>query len=574
MMRLQGLTNFQKKRPAIFNISLVETRKGNFSVRVEREDGAINTLHSLYDPEAEARAIVDRFHFDGKGILIVLGSGLGYHVIELMRRFPEAEIVVVESSSEIYELAAANNKIDGHGNRIRFIVGRPQEEVIEKITRLQIGRGMPPISFFSFLPAVSAFPQYYEPILARLEVATSLKIWERLRYPKFREDSLRVAVIDFGYFLDQEIKRGIESLGHRVIGVKGKKEESAGDIIGRMIRAIVESKPDFLLTVNHLGFDEEGVLTSFLNSIEMPVASWYVDNPNIIVKGFDRNVSPYVSIFLWDRSFMKDIEGMGFESVEYLPLGTDEEVFRPVRLNPSDVERYGSDISFVGNSWRQRIEEELSGIPEELHPTIEKIASTLSNLRMPFAEGLKTLSEREIEKVNSLTINQRLDFEAAAYWKATLHYRLSCIRALKEFHPVIYGDKHWGELLGSGYRLKSPVNYYKELPLAYNACKINFNATSLQMLEAVNQRVFDVPASGGFLITDHQDAIEDLFEVGKEVVTYKDTGEIQELVRFYLKHPEFRIKIANRGRERVLKEHTYKHRISEIIRIMKERYAA
>lgn len=541
-------------------------------MRVEREDGAVNTLHSLYDPEAEARAIVDRFQFDGKGILIVLGSGLGYHILELARRFPEAEIMVVESSPEIYELATANNKISGPGKRVRFIVGRPQEEVIEEISRLQIERGMPPISLFSFLPAVSAFPQYYRPILTRLEVTTSLKIWERLRYPKFREDRLRVAVIDFGYFLNREIKRGIESLGHRVIEINGKKGESAGDIMGRMIKTVVEFKPDFLLTVNHLGFDEEGVLTSFLNSIEMPVASWYVDNPNIIVKGFDRNVSPYVSIFLWDRSYIKDFAGMGFESVEYLPLGTDEEVFRPIKLSSSNARKYGSDISFVGNSMLQPIEEELSGIPEELHPAIEKIACALSHLRISFAEGLKTLSEREIEKVNSLTINQRLDFEAAAYWKATLHYRLSCIRALKDFRPVIYGDKRWGELLGSGYRLKSPLNYYKELPLAYNACKINFNATSLQMLEAVNQRVFDVPASGGFLLTDHQAAIEELFEAGREIVTYKDTGEIPDLVRFYLKHPELRIDVANRGRERVLKEHTYKHRTREIIRIMKERY--
>ena len=47
-----------------------------------------------------------------------------------------------------------------------------------------------------------------------------------------------------------------------------------------------------------------------------------------------------------------------------------------------------------------------------------------------------------------------------------------------------------------------PLNYYKDLPLLYNACKINFNATSLQMKEAVNQRVFDVPACGAFLLTD------------------------------------------------------------------------
>jgi spore maturation protein CgeB len=92
------------------------------------------------------------------------------------------------------------------------------------------------------------------------------------------------------------------------------------------------------------------------------------------------------------------------------------------------------------------------------------------------------------------------------------------------------------------------------------------------MLGAVNQRVFDVPACGSFLLTDHQKAIEELFEVGKEIVTYKNVEEIPELVRFYLNNPDAREKIAMKGRERVLKEHTYKHRLRKIIEIMRARY--
>ena len=84
------------------------------------------------------------------------------------------------------------------------------------------------------------------------------------------------------------------------------------------------------------------------------------------------------------------------------------------------------------------------------------------------------------------------------------------------------------------FRLGPQLNYYKELPFFYNACTVNFNATSIQMGKAVNQRVFDVPACGAFLLTDHQESVEGLFEVGKEVVTYKDRGEIADLARFYL----------------------------------------
>jgi spore maturation protein CgeB len=92
------------------------------------------------------------------------------------------------------------------------------------------------------------------------------------------------------------------------------------------------------------------------------------------------------------------------------------------------------------------------------------------------------------------------------------------------------------------------------------------------MSRAVNQRVFDVPACGAFLLTDYQESLDELFEIGKELVVYRHKDEIPEIVRYYLKNPEQRKTIAMKGRQRVLKEHTYKHRLNELINYMKDRY--
>ncbi|HDH53499.1 MAG TPA: hypothetical protein ENH24_03330, partial [Nitrospirae bacterium] len=92
---------------------MVTTKSGKFSLRVTCDNGSIKTLHSLYDPEAEATAVVDAFRFDGRGILVVLGLGLGYHLKELVQRFPEAEILVVEAMPGIYELAKEYGVISG-----------------------------------------------------------------------------------------------------------------------------------------------------------------------------------------------------------------------------------------------------------------------------------------------------------------------------------------------------------------------------------------------------------------------------------------------------------------------------
>ena len=131
-----------------------------------------------------------------------------------------------------------------------------------------------------------------------------------------------------------------------------------------------------------------------------------------------------------------------------------------------------------------------------------------------------------------------MNLEAAVLWKTTQRYRLQCVEQLFGFDLQVHGDKGWKSLLNGKGRLCEPLNYYKELPVYYNRCRINFNATNLQMGSAVNQRVFDVPACGAFLLTDHQEALAEAFEIGKEVVCYSSQEEAAELIRHYLVHPE------------------------------------
>jgi len=557
----------------INNHSLVETKNGSYSIRVTYEDGSLKTLHSLYDPEAEARAIADAFYFDGKGLLVVLGLGLGYHLMELVRRFPEARIIVVESSHEMYGLAKEYGRMGEIEDRVRFIIGVTSDAAIREITRYQLTSGMPSVASFPLAPVVSAMPDYYNPILISLKNTTSVRLWERLRYPRFKEEKTKLAFIDYGYFLTSEVADAIKRLGQEVVKVPLKEGEDGEAIVSRMLSTILEFKPDFLLTINHLGFDEDGVLTSFLKSIEMPVASWYVDSPNLIVKAFEKNVSPYVSLYLWDKGYINDMKAMGFELVEYLPLAADTDVFKPLNLSQKDKNRFNTVIGFVGNSMVEPAAEKLKKVPVKLRSITERLSQRLGSSHLSFDELLRMLNNDEQEKVRALPVQERLDLEAAVLWRSTLIYRLSCIERLKEYSPRVYGDKGWHELLSRDFNIRPPLNYYSELPRFYNACKINFNATNLQMGSAVNQRVFDVPACGAFLLTDDQDALGDLFDIGKEVITYKNREEIPGLLKFYLNNSQERKRISECGRERISREHTYVHRIKMLIDSMKKRYS-
>ena len=109
-----------------------------------------------------------------------------------------------------------------------------------------------------------------------------------LDYPRLKAPPYRILLLDSGYFTVAECKKGLEKLGHKVFLLP-----LGEDFIKRLLLLLVEAKPDFLLTINHLGFDVEGKLTSLLTELKLPFASWFVDSPTYILYRDNRQVSDF-----------------------------------------------------------------------------------------------------------------------------------------------------------------------------------------------------------------------------------------------------------------------------------------
>ena len=112
------------------------------------------------------------------------------------------------------------------------------------------------------------------------------------------------------------------------------------------------------------------------------------------------------------------------------------------------------------------------------------------------------------------------------------------------------------------------MGYYDELSRFYQATAVNLNVTSAQMPTGLNQRVFDVPASRAFLLTDRQGQLEGLFEPDREVATYASPEEARDKALWHLANPAGRAKVAEKAHRRVLAHHQYRHRLSEMLRSM------
>jgi hypothetical protein len=85
---------------------------------------------------------------------------------------------------------------------------------------------------------------------------------------------------------------------------------------------------------------------------------------------------------------------------------------------------------------------------------------------------------------------------------------------------------------------------------------------------ANNMRLYEATGVGSLLITDRKDNLGEIFEIGKEVVTYGSQEEAARLVRYYLANPDEARAIAQAGQARTLREHTYERRMQELVPIL------
>jgi spore maturation protein CgeB len=197
----------------------------------------------------------------------------------------------------------------------------------------------------------------------------------------------------------------------------------------------------------------------------------------------------------------------------------------------------------------------------------------LSDRRIPPLELLpQTASELQIA-LPELDAAGSLALGSAIVLEATKLSRRRVVGALSPFPLDLFGDEGWLGQLPPQARYHPRLDYYVELSKVYAETAVNINATNYQMPTAVNQRVFDAPLAGGFLISDNQEDLQLLFDPD-EYVIYSRLSDLTDEVRFYLPQISLRMRVAEKAAERILAEHTFRHRIKTIINYARKAFGS
>ncbi len=99
---------------------------------------------------------------------------------------------------------------------------------------------------------------------------------------------------------------------------------------------------------------------------------------------------------------------------------------------------------------------------------------------------------------------------------------------------------------------------------------LSFNANDPELKTQMKQRIFEVIAGQGLLVTQNHSGLEEFFEIDKEIITFESAGEFVAKVQFLLKKPSLVKKIAENGHKRFLAEHDSKIRLAQTLEKIKE----
>lgn len=83
--------------------------------------------------------------------------------------------------------------------------------------------------------------------------------------------------------------------------------------------------------------------------------------------------------------------------------------------------------------------------------------------------------------------------------------------------------------------------------------------------EQIKARNFEIPAFGGFQLTNYAPSLDDYFEIGEDVAIYTTFEDLVLQINYYLENEEDRKNILINAYEMAKKEYTYQDRLKKIL---------
>lgn len=279
------------------------------------------------------------------------------------------------------------------------------------------------------------------------------------------------------------------------------------EIINKSVcRKYLNEKPSVIFIYNDCKLLPETV--DLFKSNGTRVVVFLGDDPNYLFSGkktFLLTVMKADYVILPDTGWIEGLKMIGIKNIIHSPAGTDTDIFYKFNPDEKEIEKYGTDILFIGtgyflNSW-----------------------------------GIR---------------------------------RAAILNELCGMNMKIFGDKCWNELFPFYPDLKNhficePLSA-KDVNTACNCAKIYPVAVNAGVVNGISTRVFDCIASGIFVIAEYRKDLELFFKEG-ELIYYKNKYELKDKAEYFLKNENEMKEISENAGKIVLEKYTLDISVKNIL---------
>lgn len=332
------------------------------------------------------------------------------------------------------------------------------------------------------------------------------------------------------------------------------------------------SRPDeteFTCSFNSMLPSDEGKLISDYTGV--PHISFFVDPAMNYRNVFKSENSIITCVDHFDCEYVRS---QNFDRVFFWAHAVERE------LAPHPKQEKFYEVVFLGSCydhenlrdfWRQRMSK------AEIQAIETAIEIVLSDNQTPLYAGVKASLMH-----HGLNLPEGDEFE-----KRISHYayfvdnymrgkdRTELIRSIKNAHVHVFGDVCWRNekpILGWEHSLRGMDNVTVHPAVTFQQCleilkqsKICLNSMPF-FKNGTHERIFTGLACGALPITSDNLWIRKNFEHEEDILIYKPKQwhEVNSWVDEYLSNPPKRSKMVERGRQKVMKEHTWDVRVDQL----------
>lgn len=388
---------------------------------------------------------------------------------------------------------------------------------------------------------------------------------------------MKILFYRYGSICEPDIIEGFEELGHTVSQITEEitnKELVLGDSARIVGDYLMEHPQDCIFTVNFFP-----IISEVCNIFKIPYLCWTVDSP--VLELFAKSIqNPCNRIFLFDRAQYDEISPLNPGHVFHFPLAVNVKGKQQViqAASSTDIERFSADISFVGSLYTEKCPyDNLVNPPEYLLGYLNGLIE--AQLRVYGYFFLEDLLTDEIVAafkahlpgfytypLETFLTDRKTMAQLYIGNKITAVERLRTMKILSEhFNLDLYTGSDTSVL--PKVHNRGFAKSLTEMPIIFHESKINLNTTCKAIRSGLPQRIFDIMGCGGFVLTNFQPELSEIFNVGTDLVTYGNLDELKDITSYYLEHKKKRQEIAQNGFERVARDYNYPVRLEQLLQL-------